>query len=337
MRATAISIATGIVALLSAVTAIADEPLTLRFAIPGASPMSTTYTKVFQPWIERIDADGGGSVKIQAFFNIANFQNVYDRVVNAVTDIGYGGTGAMGGKFPGASVVELASDVIGSREAAGAYWKIFEDGLIAADYAEVRPLAFFAFPQNMLTSPKPLSSLADVKGMRVAVLSKGAGEIVERLGGAAMSSNPAAFYETLQRKTADAVIVGWNGLIVFKLTEVTNNHFAQGLDSGGGHIVMNKGVYAGLPAKARQAIDRNTGSAASQALGASWDKLYSDAQDAVRRMPGQRIVTPTPADHDRFKRDVIDPMTEEWVKRTPNGAAILAAYRAEAARIGRAR
>ena len=336
MRMRTLSIAVAI-----AITAIsparADEPLTLRFAIAGANPMSTTYTKVFLPWMERIEADGGGAVKLQAFFNIANFQNVYDRVVNAVTDIGYGGTGAMGGKFPGASVVELASDVVGSREAAGAYWKVFEDGLIATDYAEVRPLAFFAFPKNMLTSPKPITSLADVKGMRVAVLSKGAGEIVERLGGAAMSSNPAAFYETLQRKTADAVIVGWNGLMVFKLTEVTNNHLDLGLDSGGGHIVMNKGVYAGLPAVARAAIDKNAGAAASQMLGASWDKLYGDAEEAVRRMPGQTIVTPTPADRERFKRDVIDPMTEEWVKRTPNGAAILAAYRGEAARLKQAR
>ena len=100
---------------------------------------------------------------------------------------------------------------------------------------------------------------------------------------------------------------------------------------------MNKSVYGGLPAKAREAVDRNTGSAASQALGASWDKLYDDAQEAVRRMPGQKIVTPTQADHDRFKRAVIDPMTDEWVNRTPNGAAILAAYRAEAERIARAR
>jgi TRAP-type C4-dicarboxylate transport system substrate-binding protein len=234
-------------------------------------------------------------------------------------------------------VVELPSGISGSREGAGAFWKIYQDGLVAAEWAEVRPLALFVFPQNVISSPRPLMSLTDVKGMRVATLSKGAGDIVDRLGGAAISANPGTLYEHLQRRTAEAVIIGWLGVTGFKLTDVTNYHLELGLDSGGGAVVMNKDAYAKLPAKAKQAIDRNSGAAASMAVGAAFDRVYADAENGVRAMAGHTIVPATQVEKERYLRTVAQPLTEAWVKRTPNGAAILAAYRAEAARIVRGR
>ena len=333
MWAKAMTIAAGVA--LSAVSGPgwADEPITLRFAVPGASPMSTTFTGVVQPWAARVEADSDGTLKLPAFFNIANFANVYDRVANGVAELGYIVLGPLGGKFPGSGVVELPSDIESARESAGAFWKLYEEGLVSAEFAEVKALALFVFPQNFMNAPRPLATLADLKGLRVATLSRGAGDIADKLGAAPISTNPAGLYELLQRRTVDAAIVGWLGLAVFKLPEVTTHHILLGLDSGGGGLVMNKDVYAKLPAKARQAIDRNTGAAASQALGASFDKIFGDAERAVRAAPGQVFVTPTPADKDRYVREVVTPLTAEWVKMTPNGAAILAAYRAEAARL----
>jgi TRAP-type C4-dicarboxylate transport system substrate-binding protein len=314
-------------------SALADEPLTLRFAVPGAGPASATYTGVMQPWATRAEADSDGSLKFQVNFTIANLGNVFDRVVNNVADVGYMVMGTLGAKFAGSGVVELPSDIAGSREGAGAFWRIYQDGLVAAEWAEVRPLALFVFPQNVLSSPKPLTSLADVKGMRVATLSKGGGDIVDRLGGAAISANPGTVYEHLQRRTAEAVIIGWLGVTGFKLTDVTNYHLELGLDSGGGAVVMSKDAYTKLPGKVKQAIDRNSGAAASLAIGAAFDRVYADAENSVRGLPDHTIVPATQAEKERYLRLVGQPLTEDWVKRTPNGAAILAAYRAEAARL----
>ena len=332
-----LSIAAMIAPLTALGPARADEPTTLRFAVPGASPVSSTFTGVVQPWASRVEADADGALKLQAFFNIANFANVYDRVANGVADVGYIVLGPMGGKFPGSGVVELPSDIGGAREGAGAFWKLVQDGLVSAEFAEVRPLAVFVFPQNMMNTAKPIASLADVKGLRVATLSKGAGDIADRLGGAPISTNPAGLYELLQRRTVEAAIIGWLGLAVFKLPEVTTHHVLLGLDSGGGALVMNKDAYAKLPAKAKQAVDRNTGTTASLALGASFDKIFADAEKAVRSAPVRTFITVMPVERERFAREVAAPVTEEWVKKTPNGAAILAAYRAEAARLRQSR
>jgi hypothetical protein len=48
-------------------------------------------------------------------------------------------------------------------------------------------------------------------------------------------------------------------------------------------------------------------------------------------MPNHSFARLSPAETDRWKK-LVDPVTEGWVARTENGAAILAAYRAEVAR-----
>jgi TRAP-type transport system periplasmic protein len=309
----------------------AEQGEMLRFAIPSASTISTTYTQVFRPWMDKVNADG--SVRLEPFFNIATFRNAYDRVVNRVADVGYAGISGMRGKLPGSNVAELPTDLDSSEIGSAALWRLYEKGLISGEYNEVRLLAIFVFPQNRLNSSRPIKSLADVKGMRVATMSRGAAEIVTRLGGAPVTGNPASLYGIMQHHTADAAVTGWNGLVTFKLGEVTSYHIDQGFDSGGGVVLMNKDVYAKLPAKAKAAIDTNSGYAASRMIGAAWDKLYAAAKEKIRSTPGHTIVELTPAEKTHFQKDIAAPIRAEWVKETKNGAAILAAFEAETAKL----
>jgi len=64
---------------------------------------------------------------------------------------------------------------------------------------------------------------------------------------------------------------------------------------------------------------------------ASLDKLRR-AEAYVRAMPGHTIAEMEPPEAARL-RERIAPVVDEWVKRTPDGAAVLAAYRAEIAKI----
>jgi TRAP-type transport system periplasmic protein len=326
-------IAIAIAGYLTLAAARADEPVTLRFAIPGSSPQSSTYTTVFQPWMAKVEADSAGQLKLQPFFTIANFGNVYERVTADAADVGYAVEGSIGGKFVRSSVVELPSDIISGKAAAGAFWKIYEDGLIASEYQEVRPLALFVFPQNILNSWKPLATLSDLKGLRVATLSGGAAKIADKLGAAPISTSPPNLFEMMQHRTADAVIIGWLGLSVFHLGELMHNHLALGMDSGGGLVMINKEVYAELPPEAKAALDRNTGLAASLMMGAAIEQTDGNAQKSFRALNDQNIVTPSVEDRARYAREVSDVLAREWAEKTPNGAAILAAYRAEAERL----
>lgn len=336
LRKTIVAAAT--VAWLGLASAVqADEPTTLRFAIPGASLNSPTYITVFQPWMAKVEADAAGALKLQPYFTIANFGNVYERVVADAADVGYAVEGSIGGKFIRSSVVELPSDITSGKAAAGAFWKIYQDGLVASEYEEVRPLGLFVFPQNIFDSWKPIATLADLKGLRVAALSGGAAKIAEKLGAAPISTSPPDLFEMLQHRTADAVIIGWLGMAAFHLGELMHNHLALGLDSGGGLVMINKDVYTKLPPQAKAALDRNSGLAASLMLGAAIERTDADAQKSIRALADQHVVAPTAEDRARYQREVADVLARDWADKTPNGAAILAAYRGEAERLQKLR
>ena len=330
--------AAALAAALIAAPALAEEPTMLRFAIPGSGPQSPTWSMLWEPWIAEVEKDSGGALKLQPFFGgtLANLFNVYDRVASGVADLGTGVQGSIGGKFPASSVVELPSDIAGKEGAAG-FWKIYDDGLIAAEYAEVKLLDLFIYPQSFLNVQKPIEKLDDIKGLKLATLTRADAEVANRLGAAPVTTSPINVYEMLQRRSADGIIIGWLGLVGFKLAEVTNTHVLVGLGSGGAYLVMNKDAYAKLPAAAREALDKHSGYAASKAAGEAMDRIYARSEGVVRKLAGHNIGPLPPAEFARYQKEIAMPVIEEWKQRIPNGPAIFAAYRAEAERVRGAR
>jgi len=319
-----------------AMPARADEPVALRFAIPGSGPQSPTWSMLWQPWIAQVEKDADGTLKLQTFFGatLANLFNVYDRVANGVAEMGTGVQGSVGGRFPGSSVVELPSDIVG-REGAAGFWKIFQNGMIASEYGDTKLLSLFIYPQSFLNVQKPIQRLDDVKGLKLATLTRADAEVATRLGAAPVTTSPIEVYEILQRRGADGIIIGWLGLVGFKLAEVTSHHVIVGLGSGGAFLTMNKGAYDKLPAKAQTAINRNAGAVGSKAAGAAMDRIYAASQNVVRGLPNHTIGPLAPAEFERYQKEIVTPLIDEWTKRITNGPAILAAYRAEVAQVRR--
>jgi TRAP-type C4-dicarboxylate transport system substrate-binding protein len=310
----------------------ADDPVTLRFAQTG-SPTSPTWTLIWKPWIDRIEAASEGTLKIQPFHGptLATMQNVYDRIEAGVADLGSGVQGSIGGRFPGSSVVELPSDAI-SKEASSSLWRLHEGGPIAAEYAETRPLALYVFPQSFLNLRSPVEKIAEVRGLKIATLTKSEAELFNLLGAAPVSTSPIELYQALQRRTIDGVAIGWLGLVGFKLQEVVKHHILVRTGSGGGFVSMNKAVYAKLPAKAKSAVDANSGHATSMLFGETLDRIYANSERIVRGEDGHSFADADP-DGARQFRAIADQLIDAWTKKTPNGPAILAAYRAEVARV----
>jgi hypothetical protein len=63
-------------------------------------------------------------------------------------------------------------------------------------------------------------------------------------------------------------------------------------------------------------------------LVAADDTMEAVGRDATKAMAGQTIASLDPAEEARWK-ELVAPVTEEWVKATPDGDKVLAAFRAE--------
>jgi TRAP-type C4-dicarboxylate transport system substrate-binding protein len=305
----------------------ADEPITLRFAM--TSPQAGwSWQKWFGPrWIPAVEKASDGTLKIQPYFGVtlANMLNAYDRTVSGVADLAYSVTGTMRGKFPKTNVIELPNDSNG-REASGALWKLYESGLTSAEWSDTVPLYLYVYSQSVFHFQKPVTKLEDIKGMKIGATSKVTADTIERLGAAPVTTSPAEMYEVLQRRTITGMAMGWNGVLSFKLPDVTNYHVNVQLGSGGGFMIANKDVYAKLPARAKAALDANSGYVVSKAFGDVIDANAAEQFETVKNMPGQTQAFLPPEEKRRWQERSIA-MIDEWVRATPDGATVLAAYR----------
>jgi len=310
-------------------TAAAADPVQLKFSYPGP-PQAKTYSEGVLPWLELVNKESEGTIEIKPFvgMNLATPVNVYDRVLNGVADFGFGLSGLYPQQFPRTLVATLPFETRSGGEAAIALWRLYQKGVIAAEYANLKPVALSAFANIAFHSRKPVAKIADFKGLRISTDSRTMAQVIERLGAAPVTMPPTDVYQALQRGTIDASGIGWPGILPFKLNEVVHYHLDAAVGAGALFNIMNKDSYAKLPEKGRKVIDRLGGLQFSQLMGRAVDAMNDDGKNFTKSGKDQTISTLTPAAEADWRK-LLQPVTDEWVKATPDGAKVLAAYRAE--------
>src|SRR6185312_10338630 len=113
--------------------ASADE-LKLLFA-DVVPPGSIIDAKVVQPWAQKINAEGKGvlSIDVRPGPTMGTFENVYDRVLTDVVQIGWDIQAAVGGKFPRSNVVALPLITDDAVASSVAFWRLYEKGQLKAE------------------------------------------------------------------------------------------------------------------------------------------------------------------------------------------------------------
>lgn len=309
-----------------------SEPVPLRFGWAGG-PTANMVVHGITPWAEKVTKDSGDAVDIKLFpgSTLGSLQVIYDRVVNGVVDLAFITVGPIVTNFPKSTVLTLPLEVKDSLEGSRAMWRLYERGVIADEYAAVKPLAMLTFANLSLHAKKPIRTLEDLRGMKIGANSRITAQGVEKLGASPVTMLTPDFYTTLERGTVEAVHTGWPAVVTFKLFEVTKAHVEEPLGAELAMHAMNKDAFAKLPEKARQAIDKNSGLAFSDAMGKSVELEEKAGRDAALSR-GHDMVRLEPAEAARWKARV-QPLIDEWVAATPNGAVVLAAMREELTRL----
>ncbi len=242
------------------------EPVTLKFNSP-APPPSFLHNGVFRPWIAEVEKASKGTLKIQLYVGgtLGNFKVNYDRVVNGVADIGFILTSFAGGKFKKLDVAELPFQSKNSTEAAAALWSIYASGVANDEFDKVKPLAIWTFPNAALHTKKKITSVDDLKGMKLATSNVVTSKIVERLGAVPVTFTPPDTYQAISRGIAEGTLMPFTGMRIFKINEVTDHHLDEPLGASTALMFINKRKYDSLPPEAKAAIDKFANLAQSRA------------------------------------------------------------------------
>ena len=167
--------------------ASADET-TLIFAT--ANPGETHPNALFMhPWAQSVNADGKGVVTIDVRDGtaIANATNAYDRVLDDVIQIGWILQNDVNGKFPRSDVGTLPFMARGSAQGSNALWRLYQSGLLDAEYDTIHPLMLVAMTASGIHMSHPLKSVDSLGGAKLIVASKVNADAITLLGGSPLS------------------------------------------------------------------------------------------------------------------------------------------------------
>jgi TRAP-type C4-dicarboxylate transport system substrate-binding protein len=89
---------------------------------------------------------------------------------------------------------------------------------------------------------------------------------------------------------------------------------------------MNPQSYDGLSAQGKKILDQFTGEALSRPFATFFEQLATTMREKIKANPAQHFNTLAPEEATRWKA-ALQGVVDNWEKQTPNGPAILAAFK----------
>lgn len=237
----------------------AAKPVTLVFSThePG---QGLYYDGFWKLWIAEIEKRTNGKVKIEAHFNgeLAGPPDAWDAVINKTVDISNVHLNNVPDKFPMADIASFTTYSLVNYRASYVMWQLYNKYPEMQKELEDVHVMFFGstYWTSLATTKKPVSTLADLKGMKSVGTGKWQNIRQEKLGCVPVSMGPMDILPALQTGVVDGgplgtlVILkdfGWGDFLPY-VTHVRMQSIPI-------LIGMNKSVWNSLPADVQQALD----------------------------------------------------------------------------------
>lgn len=301
-------------------TAALAAILVLSFMIPScsSSPSSTsssnqpaatdtktfdlTYSVFFPPthlnsilaqkFSDEIKTRTNGRVKITVFpgGTLTPAAQVYDGVVNGLSDMGMSVLSYTMGRFPASEMVDLPHaypNGFVATKVANDFYNEFKP----KEFDQVHVLYFHAHgPSVILSTKKPVRQISDMQGM--IIRSTGVGTtIVEALGGKGYGAAQGEAYELMSKGTIDGSYTPREVLHGWKQAEVVK-YVTECIDVGSTadmFVVMNKSKWDSLPADIQQVFTQVSNEWIDK-HGKVWTYYDKTAMDFFGTFDGREVI-----------------------------------------------
>ncbi|HEX7440246.1 MAG TPA: TRAP transporter substrate-binding protein [Caldimonas sp.] len=234
-------------------------------------------------------------------------------------------------ELPGAGATGEINSVAYSR----IHWKYLQ---AANEYKGVKLLGVFTHgPGQMFMVKKPVTSVADLAGMKIRTGGGIAEAAAKALGASPLVKPAPESYELLSSGVADGTFFPSESIKSFNLDKVVKyaTYFPGGFYSSSFGFFMNEDKWNKLPKPDQDAILSVSGEVLARLAGRAWDAADKGGFDALKAA-GVAITEASPA----FVADVrkrTEPLVAEWVKsanaKGVDGAKIYAEFHEELKRV----
>ncbi len=304
----------------------AAETVTLKFA--NWLPAVHHWTNTARVFAKSIEDASGGSVKITIDkAAVAKPPGQYDLVKNGVRDMVMHVAGYTPGRFPLYRMAEVPfitpNSTTGSE---GLHRWYTKNGFDKEEFKDTVLVSAFVHGPGLLHSKKEVTSIDDLKGMKIRAAGGGA-LIAKGLGAVPVAIPAPSAHESLVRGTTEAAFFPWEAVHGFKLTKLTPFHLEVpgGLYTTSFMIAMNKKKYDGLSAQAKAAVNKAGGAKGARLIGEHWDRADKVGKDGAIKN-GNKIQTISDSQRAVWSK-AIDVVRQNWIQKAnekgKNGKALL--------------
>ena len=229
----------------------------LKFA-SFVSPKYVLHKPIFEQLGKDVAKATGGAVTIRVYPSGELGRGPaeqYKRAATGIADIAMSVTGYTSSLMPRTLTIELPGVTAGNDDATRKLWKVMGKHLRVEYKRTVVLGSYTTAPAVLMMRTKPVRTPEDLKGLKVRVPSRVAGEVIAAYGGTPVQMPATKVYTALATGVIDGVLMGPSGLLIFKLHEPAR-YVTVGLPAmvTSIYIVMNRKSFNGLSAPQQKAL-----------------------------------------------------------------------------------
>ncbi|MCK9685623.1 TRAP transporter substrate-binding protein [Scleromatobacter humisilvae] len=323
----------GTVAAMAVPVRAADAPA-LRLHIVGGLASLKPFTQHEKPfWETELPRLSGGRYTAE----IVPFDRAGIRAQEALTLVQLGAVPfatiqVSGGiKDPELSAPDLSGlnpDMASMRRSLAAFRPWLEETMRQRYGIEV--LAVYVYPAQVLFCNKPLAGLKDVKGLRVRTSGPAQADLIEALGGKAVTTGFNDIVPYLKRDEIDCAVTGTMSGNIVGLPDITTHIHPMAISWGLSMFAANGAAWNALPADLRTLLKRELPRVEREV----WDESERDTADGIAcnigaptckaGKPGHMKEVPTSPADERLRREIFAAtVLPRWLQRCgPQCAAV---------------
>ena len=270
----------------TAVSFAADVTLRVHHFLP---PQANIPKYAIQAWADKVEKDSDGRIDVEVFPAMqlgGKPPALYQQVQDGVVDVAWTVIGYTPGRFPKTEAFELPFMTGNAEKGSRAFHQyVTEQG--PEEFKDIKPLAFHVHGPGVIHSSKPVSTVADMKGLKVRGPTRVINNLLAKTGAAPVGMPVPAIPEGLQKGVIDAAVIPFEVAPALKVPELVSNHtgFASdpGLYTATFVFGMNQAKYDALPDDLKKVIDANSGPDLAAAFGKVMDEGDVPGKEAASK------------------------------------------------------
>jgi len=310
------------------------KEIELRFA-SYVGQTTTPGAKVIEPWSKLVEKATNGKVKITIYPSetLCKMADTPNAITTGIADIALGLGGVPPGRFPMSDVLYLPFSPwgISSELSSLVQQRMYAEGGLGKEWSDMKQLFFLSISPARLFTRKPVRSLADFKGLKLASNSTIVSKTVEALGATALNIPQPDYYISHQTGVVDGFTAPWEFCATRKMYEVVNYVTDYPIFVAYFYYVMNLNKWNSLPPDVQKAIANISGMWAAKEYGPVGDISDQKAKAEIVTPKLREVIKLSPDEQEKWRK-ATEPVWSWWIddankKGLPGKELVDAAFR----------